>query len=109
MAEWRTEEFCKVPICENNLIWNENGDLNFGTCQKYRFKQLHSLPVSGSTSDPKTHTSFASGCVCPYGKILREDNVCVTKEKCGCQLHGKLYQNGASILSQGSIYSQTQA
>ena len=95
--EWRSEEFCKKEICENNLIWNENGHLNFETCQKYRFKQISGN--ENSKNNPKT--SFSSGCVCQYGQILREDNMCVAKEECGCELHGELYQNGASIIRIG--------
>ena len=89
VESWRTENFCPVKNCPNNMIWSENMDLCSSTCKNQRFA-ANDYAMGTSRCQP----NFMSGCDCPVGSYLREDGQCVPKSECGCELHGSIYANG---------------
>ena len=44
-------------------------------------------------------TSLARPLKLFLGTYLREDGICVNKKDCGCQIHGKVMENGSTIQS----------
>ena len=87
ITEWRSENFCPPTRCPANMIWSESGEKCADSCVGSR---LH-LPTHARSQCSPNHFE---GCTCPPALFFREDGVCVTRRRCGCEFQGQIYDEG---------------